>query len=130
MALPFIIGAAGAASSLISDIIAQSDAKKAKKRAYDAYAKLLRSNTEILTRADRHGDNFYTKAMNELNEGAFAARGALNPGMLKTIAYSKMAAARSGVEAQSQMTDENYNEQIRAKLDRYFSFTKILLYII
>lgn len=116
MALPYVVAGAGALSSLISDIITSGEARRNKKRAYDSYARLLRSNTEMLTRADREGDNFYTRAMNEMNEGAFAARGALNPGMLKTIAYAKMAAGRSGIESQSRMSDEAYNDQIRNKL--------------
>ena len=116
MALPFIIGGLSAASSLIGDIYDRDAAKKAKSDALDAFKKLLIPSSETEARADRAGDTLYTKAMSELNSGAFAARGALNPETLKTIAYTKMAGSRAETEFQVGEEDNRYNRGIQAQI--------------
>lgn len=114
--LPLIIGGVSAASSLIGDIFERDAAKKAKQDAINAYTKLLIPSSETETRADRAGDTLYTKTMSELNSGAFAARGALNPETLKTIAYTKMAGSRAETEFQVAEDDYKYNKGIQAQI--------------
>lgn len=116
MPLPYIIGGLSAASSLIGDIFEQDAAKKAKQDAINAYTKLLIPSSETESRSDRAGDTLYTKAMSELNSGAFAARGALNPETLKTIAYTKMAGSRAETEFQVAEEDYKYNRGIQQQL--------------
>lgn len=114
--LPLIIGGLSAGSALAGDIIERNAAKKAKQDAINAYTKLLIPTSETETRADRAGDTLYTKAMSELNSGAFAARGALNPETLKTIAYTKMAGARAETEFQVGEEDYKYNKGIQQQI--------------
>lgn len=116
MPLPLIIGGLSAASSLIGDIFDRDAAKKAKQDAINAYTKLLIPSSETEARADRAGDTLYTKAMGELNSGAFAARGALNPETLKTIAYTKMAGSRAETEFQVGEEDYKYNKGIQQQI--------------
>ncbi|WP_448506054.1 hypothetical protein [Immundisolibacter sp.] len=114
--LPFIMAAVSGASSLAGDLMERKAAKKAKEDAITAYKKLLIPSIETDKRADRAGDTFYTKAMGELNSGAFAARGALNPETLKTLAYSKMAGGRAETEMDVYNQDLNFNRGIQQQL--------------
>ena len=114
--LPLIIGAVSAGSALAGDLIERDAAKKAKQDAINAYTKLLIPSSETETRADRAGDTLYTKTMGELNSGAFAARGALNPETLKTIAYTKMAGSRAETEFNVAEEDMKYNRTIQQQI--------------
>lgn len=116
MPLPAILAAGAAASSIIGDLFAASEAEKAKERAIAAYKKLLLPSSEIDRRADDVGDTIYTQAMGELNKGAFAYRGALNPETLRTIAYGRMAGLRAEQELESKRADESYNRQIQGQI--------------
>ena len=112
-----IIGAAiGLGSSLIGDALDESAAKKAKRKAIQAMKELIVPQQETERRADRYGDDVYTRAMGELNEGAFAYSGALNPETLRTLAYSKIAPARSQVELGVHEQDLQYNRGIKEKI--------------
>jgi len=110
------IGLASGIGSLIGDLSEASAARKAKQDAIAAFKKLLIPSTEIEARADRAGDNIYTKTMSELNSGAFSTRGALNPETLKTIAYSKMGVARAEGENTIANQDYAYNKGIQQKI--------------
>lgn len=114
--LPLIVGAVSAGSALAGDIIERNAAKKAKEDAINAFKKLLIPTSETETRSDMAGDTLYTKTMSELNSGAFAARGALNPETLKTIAYTKMAGARAETEFQVAEDDYKYNKGIQQQI--------------
>lgn len=114
--LPLIIAGVSAASSLVGDIFEQNAAKKAKQDALNAYKKLLIPSSETEARSDRAGDTLYTKTMSELNSGAFAARGALNPETLKTIAYTKMAGSRAETELNVAEEDLKYNRNIQQQI--------------
>ena len=114
--LGIAIGAASAISSLVGDALEASDAKKQKADAIAAMRKLLIPSNETEARADRAGDTLYTKTMSELNSGAFAARGALNPETLRTIAYTKMAGSRAETEFNVAEDDMKYNRGINEKI--------------
>lgn len=114
--LPLIIGAVSAAGSLLGDLLDQSAAKKAQKQAIEAYKALLIPAQETARRADQYGDDVYTRTMGDLNTGAFAAAGALNPETLRTLAFSKMGTARSQVETGVKEQDFMYNKGVQAQM--------------
>lgn len=111
-----ILGIASVGSSLLGDALDRSAAKKAKDDAIKAWKALLIPNSDTVRRADMYGDNVYTKAMGEINEGAFKAASALNPEVLRTIAFSKTAAARSQTETAVTEEDFRYNKGIQQQI--------------
>lgn len=113
---PLTIGIVSGASSLLSDIFDRNDAERQRKSAIDAYKRLLIPANLTEKRADNVGDTVYTKTMNELNEGAFAYRGALNPEVLRTIAMTKMSGERASAELQVEEEDRKYNQSIMEQI--------------
>ena len=113
---PLTIGLITGGSSLLSDIFSKSQAEKQKRSAIEAYKKLLIPYSQSRIKADQYGDTVYTKAMSELNEGAFAYKGVLNPRVLQTIALSKMASARAQTETDVIRNDEAFNMNILSKI--------------
>lgn len=113
---PITLGLIAGGSSLIGDLISQStavkNAKSAKQKAIDAYKKLLIPYSESKQRADKAGDTVYTKAMNEINSGAFQYAGALNSDVLSALAVSKMISAKQITEQQVLEDDTKYNREI------------------
>lgn len=113
---PLTIALIAGGSSLLSDILGKSQAEKQKRNAIEAYKKLLIPYSQSRIKADQYGDTVYTKAMSELNEGAFAYKGILNPRVLQTIALSKMATARAQTETDVIRKDEAFNMDILSKI--------------
>lgn len=111
-----ILGVGSALTSLIGDSIDAGNNRKMKRKQIDAYKKLLITGNEMESRQDKVGDTIYTKTMGELNNGALAGRGALNPETLRTIAYTKMASARANAENEQFIADDTYNRNINAQI--------------
>ena len=116
MPLPIIIGAVSAAGSLLGDVLDQSAAKKAQQQAIQAMKALLIPAQETNKRADMYGDDMYTRTMGDLNTGAFAYAGALNPETMRTMAFSKMATARSQVETGVREEDYKRNQITQSQI--------------
>lgn len=116
MPLPIILGAAAAGGQLVGDLLNRDAARRAQNKAAEAMKELLIPESETRRRADRYGDDYYTKSMGELNEGAFAYAGVLNPETLRTIAYSKMAPGRAALETQVAESDLEYNRGIKQQI--------------
>jgi len=114
--LPVALGAISAAGSLIGDLLDQSAAKKAQQQAIQAMKALLIPAQETTRRADMYGDNVYTQTMGDLNSGAFAYSGALNPETIRTLAFSKMGVARSQTETAVKEQDYQYNKGIQQQI--------------
>lgn len=110
------LGAGSLLTSLIGDSIDAGNAKKMKRKQIDAYRRLLINDNEMGNRQDRAGDTVYTNTINELNKGALAGRGALNPEILRTIAYTKMASARANAENEQFVADDTYNRNINTQI--------------
>lgn len=113
---PLLIAGITAGSSLVGEIFGASERRKQRQQTIDAYKKLLIPYTDIKQRADRVGDTVYTKAMNELNSGAFQYAGALNSNTLSALAISKMIEARTLAQAQSEEGDNRFNRDIQSKI--------------
>ena len=114
--LPAIIGAVAAAGSLVGDLLDQSAAKKAQQQAIQAMKALLIPAQETNKRADMYGDDMYTRTMGDLNTGAFAYAGALNPETMRTMAFSKMGTARSQVETGVREEDYRFNKGVQSQI--------------
>lgn len=111
-----ILGAGSFLTSLVGDAIDSNNIKKQKQKQIEAYKRLLITEGTMNNRQDRAGDTVYTKTMGELNSGALAGRGSLNPETLRTIAYTKMAIARSEAENNQFMADDSYNRNINTQI--------------
>jgi len=116
MPLPIIIGAVSAAGSLLGDVLDQSAARKAQQQAIQAMKALLIPAQETNKRADMYGDDMYTRTMGDLNTGAFAYAGALNPETMRTMAFSKMGTARSQVETGVREEDYRFNKGVQSQI--------------
>lgn len=114
--LPVVVGAVAAAGSLLGDYLDQQAAKKAQNQAIQAYKALLIPSQETNRRADMYGDDVYTRTMGDLNSGAFAYAGALNPETIRTMAFSKMGVARSQVETGVREEDYKFNKGVQAQM--------------
>ena len=114
--LPVIIGAVSAAGSLLGDVLDQSAARKAQQQAIQAMKALLIPAQETNKRADMYGDDMYTRTMGDLNTGAFAYAGALNPETMRTMAFSKMGTARSQVETGVREEDYRFNKGVQSQI--------------
>jgi len=114
--MSFILAGIGAATSLIGDAFDRAEAAKNQNRAVQAMKELIIPRAETERRADRYGDNFYTKSMGELNAGAFAYRGALNPETLRTMAFGDITAGRANAEMQVEEADFGFNQNIKAQI--------------
>lgn len=113
---PVTLGLIIGGSSLLSDIFTTNSAKKQRETAINAYKKLLIPYYQTQAKADKVGDTIYTKVMGELNSGAFAYKGALNPNILNSIALSKIATTRANAEVNVIQRDEEYNRNIRSQI--------------
>lgn len=116
MAFPFIAAAAGIGANLLGDALDRSAAKKQQEQAIKAMKALLIPAQETARRADMYGDDLYTRTMGDVNAGAFHAAAALNPETLRTIAFSKMATARSQTETAVKEEDYRYNKQVQQQI--------------
>lgn len=116
MDLGLMFGIANLATSTISSLFAKSEAEQQKSKAVEAYKKLLIPYYEMSKRADQVGDTIYTKAMSEINKGAYNYAGAINPQLASFLAFTKMAETRALKETESQHMDEAYNRNIMAKI--------------
>lgn len=114
--LPVVMAAVSVAGSLLGDHLDRQAAKEAQKQALQAYKALLISTQETTKRADQYGDDVYTRAMGDLNTGAFAYAGALNPETMRTLAFSKMGVARSQIETAVKEEDYKFNKGVQTQM--------------